>query len=267
VFDWQHPKLNTRRPSQCPMRAMFAIDFDDNSPAFNAQMSESTNKNKPTAFKAIFFDGAGTLIHLPQSVGYHYALIGQRVGLAFDAAALDRSFTACWKQMPWRPAIEGPREDDDKGWWRELVNRVLDQVAPRTSELDRDAFFEAAYSHFAEAGVWELYPDVIEVLESLRPRFNLAVISNFDGRLRMILEHLGVSQFFSHVFLSSELGADKPDPLIYDRALKLSGTAPNETMHVGDDPVRDWRGAEGAGLSVFHLDRPRNSLRDLLTAL
>ncbi|HEX7517547.1 MAG TPA: HAD-IA family hydrolase [Chthoniobacterales bacterium] len=217
--------------------------------------------------KAIFFDGAGTLIHLPNSVGYHYALVAQRVGLALDAAALDRAFAACWNEMPARPAIEGPRADDDRGWWRELVDQVIDQVAPRTSELDRDAFFEVAYSHFAEAGVWELYPDVIEVLEALRPRFDLAVVSNFDGRLRMILEQLGVSQFFSHMFLSSELGADKPDPLIYHRALKLSGLAPNETLHVGDDPVRDWRGAETAGLSIFPLDRPQNSLRDLLATL
>ena len=225
------------------------------------------NKNKRTVIKAIFFDAAGTLIHLPKSVGHHYALVGKRVGLALEAAALDRAFTACWKQMPARPAIEGPREDDDKGWWRELVDQVIDQVAPRTSELDRDAFFEVAYSHFAEAGVWELYPEVIEVLEALRPRFDLAVISNFDGRLRMILEHLGVSKFFSHVFLSSELGADKPDAEIYRRALKLSAVAPNETLHVGDDPVRDWEAARSAGLNVFQLERPKNSLRDLFAAL
>jgi putative hydrolase of the HAD superfamily len=217
--------------------------------------------------KAIFFDAAGTLIHLPKSVGFHYAFVGKRIGLKLDAAVLDRAFTACWKRMPARPAIDGPREDDDKGWWLELVDQVIDQVAPRTSELDRDAFFEGAYAHFAEAGVWELYPDVTEVLEALRPRFQLAVISNFDGRLRMILEHLGVSQFFSRVFLSSELGADKPDPLIYQRALKLSSLAPNEALHAGDDPVRDWQGAESAGLSIFRLERPRNSLRDLLTAL
>lgn len=214
--------------------------------------------------KTIFFDAAGTLIHLPRSVGHHYALVGARMGLTLDAAALDRAFTTCWKQIPARAASEGPREDDDKGWWRELVGAVLDRVAPRMSELDRDAFFEVAYSHFAEAGVWNLYPDVIEVLETLRPRFDLAVISNFDGRLRMILEQLGISQFFSHIFLSSELGADKPDPLIYQRALELSRLAPDKALHVGDDPVRDWQGAEAAGLSVFRLERPRNSLRDLL---
>lgn len=213
--------------------------------------------------KAIFFDAAGTLIYLPKSVGHHYALVGERVGLLLDAAALDRAFATCWGQMPTRPAIDGPREDDDKGWWRGLVNCVLDEVAPSTGELDRDVFFEVAYSHFAEAGVWDLYPEVAEVLGLLRGRFELGVISNFDGRLRMILEHLGVSQFFSHVFLSSELGADKPDPEIFRRALRLSAAQPDEALHVGDDPERDWKGARAAGLAVFELKRPQNSLRDL----
>ena len=218
-------------------------------------------------YKAIFFDAAGTLIYLPQSVGRHYAFVGERIGLRLDASALDRAFASSWKQMPARPAIDGPREDDDKGWWRELVNRVLDQVSSGLDELDRDAFFEGAYSHFAEPGVWELYPEVSEVLTALHGRFELAVISNFDGRLRMILEHLGVSKFFSHIFLSSELGADKPDPEIFRRALGLSGTRPNETLHVGDDLERDWEGATRARLSVFRLERPRNSLRDLLSMI
>jgi putative hydrolase of the HAD superfamily len=191
-------------------------------------------------------------------------MVGERIGLPLDAAALDRAFAAAWKQAPTRPAIEAPRENDDKGWWRDLVDRVLRELAPNTGELDRDAFFEVVYSHFAEPGVWDLYPEVAEVLALLQPRFDLAVISNFDGRLRMILEHLGVSQFFSHVFLSSEIGADKPDPEIYGRALQLSNAAPEQTLHVGDDPVRDWQGATAAGLSIFRLERPRDSLRDLL---
>ena len=43
--------------------------------------------------------------------------------------------------------------------------RVFDQVAPSLSEFDRDNFFEVAYEHFAEAGVWELYPEVPEALQ------------------------------------------------------------------------------------------------------
>jgi putative hydrolase of the HAD superfamily len=217
--------------------------------------------------KAIFFDAVGTLFYLTKTVGDHYALVGSEVGLTLDAHQIDRAFYRAWQQMRLRPAIDGPRENDDKGWWRELVDLVLDQVAPSLSELDRDNFFEIAYEHFAEAGVWELYPEVADVLEKLRPRFQLAVVSNFDGRLRFILEHLGISKYFVHVFISSEIGADKPDPEIFQRALKFIDLKPDEALHVGDDSERDWKAASEAGLSIFRLDRQKNSLRDLLTAL
>jgi putative hydrolase of the HAD superfamily len=216
------------------------------------------------AIKAIFFDAAGTLFYLTKTVGDHYALVGNEIGLKLDAKKLDQAFHAAWKQMPQRAAIDGPRENDDKGWWRELVDLVLDQVAPSLSEFDRDNFFEVAYEHFAEAGVWELYPEVPGVLQQLQPRFQLAVISNFDGRLRLILKHLGISKFFTHIFVSSEIGADKPDPEIYRRALKFIDLKPNQVLHVGDEPERDWEAASAAGLRVFQLDRPRNSSLDLL---
>lgn len=224
-------------------------------------------KNKEKLLKAIFFDAVGTLFYLTKTVGDHYALVGREVGLTLDAQQLDRAFFTAWEQMPPRAAIDGPREDDDKGWWRELVDLVLDQVARSLSELDRDNFFEIAYEHFAEAGAWELYSEVMDVLRKLRPRFELGVISNFDGRLRFILEHLGISKFFSYVFISSELGADKPDPEIFRRALKVIDSKPNQVLHVGDDSDRDWKTARAAGLAIFRLDRPKNSLRDLLTIL
>jgi putative hydrolase of the HAD superfamily len=223
--------------------------------------------NKPESLKAIFFDAVGTLFYLNGTVGDHYALVGSEVGLGLDANQLDRAFYSAWNKMPQRTVIDGPRENDDKGWWRELVDLVLDQVAPSLNEFDRDNFFEIAYEHFAEASVWELYPEVPGVLEKLQPRFQLVVVSNFDGRLRFILEHLGISKYFAHVFVSSELGADKPDPEIYRRALRVMKLSPNEVLHVGDDPERDWEGATAAGLSIFRLDRPKNSLRDLATTL
>ena len=224
-------------------------------------------QNKPASLKAIFFDAVGTLFYLNGTVGDHYARVGSEVGLALDANQIDPAFYSAWNKMPQRASIDGPREDDDKGWWHELVDLVLDQVAPSLNEFDRDNFFEIAYEHFAEAGVWELYPEVPGVLEKLQSRFHLAVVSNFDGRLRFILEHLGISKYFVNVFLSSELGADKRDPEIYWRALKLMNLKPNEVLHVGDDPERDWEGATAAGLSIFRLDRPKNSLRDLATFL
>jgi putative hydrolase of the HAD superfamily len=225
---------------------------------------KTITENHMGMIKAIFFDAAGTLFHLPLGVGYHYALVGEEIGLKFDAAQLDRAFVKAWNSMPKRAPIHGPRENDDKDWWRALVDLILDQVAPSLNELARDNFFEIAYDHFAEAGVWELYPEVLDVLEKLQPQFQLAVISNFDGRLRMILEQLGISKFLRHVFVSSELGADKPDSLIFHRALKFIDLEPEQVLHVGDDPERDWKSATAAGLSIFRLDRQKNSLLDLL---
>ncbi len=215
--------------------------------------------------KAISFDAVGTLFHLNGTVGHHYALVGTEVGLTLNAHQLDDAFYIGWKKMPRRAPIAGPRQNDDKDWWRELVDLVLDQVAPSLTEFDRDNFFEVAYEHFAKAAVWELYPEVAGALEQLQPRFQLAVISNFDGRLRAVLQHLGISKFFTHIFISSEIGADKPDLEIFRRALKLVDLKPSEVLHVGDDPQRDWGAASAAGLSIFRLDRPKTSLRDLLT--
>ncbi len=180
--------------------------------------------NKETPPKAIFFDAAGTLFHLPRGVGYHYALVGENIGLKLDSRQLDRAFNNAWNAMPRRESIDGPRENDDKDWWRQLVDLVLNEV-------------------------------------------QLAVISNFDGRLRVILEQLGISKFFKHVFLSSELGADKPDPEIFRRALNVIHREPNEVLHVGDEPERDWKAAASVGLSIFQLDRKKNSLRDFLSIL
>jgi len=217
--------------------------------------------------KAIFFDAAGTLFYLTKTVGDHYALVGEEVGLKLNAKRLDAAFYSACAQTPPREAIDGPRQNDDKDWWRELTDHVLREAAPEVGELDRDNFFEVAYEHFAEAGVWELYPEVVDVLTQLDPQFQLAIVSNFDGRLRVILKRLGISKYFGHIFVSSEIGADKPDLEIFRRALKFLNLRPENVLHVGDDPERDWRAAAAAGLSIFKLDRNKNSLRDLLALL
>lgn len=217
--------------------------------------------------KAIFFDAAGTLLHLPGSVGEHYAAVARQLGVELAPADLDSAFVQAWKQSAPRSAVDGPRHDDDKPWWRDLVNAVLDQLPRLSSDLDRECFFKRAYAHFSKPDVWMLYPDVRDVLEQLSPKYRLAVISNFDGRLRIILRQLEIASYFRHVFVSSELGADKPDPEIFRRALARSGVKANEALHVGDDPQRDWAAACTAGMHVFELDRPRNSLRDLASYL
>jgi putative hydrolase of the HAD superfamily len=165
--------------------------------------------------------------------------------------------------MPARPASLEPRPDDDKGWWFSLVEQVLDHCDVSADQLPRLDYFERLYTEFTRPGVWELFPETREVLATLKPRYRLGVISNFDGRLRAILANLGLADWFDPVVISSEVGADKPDAWIFQRALALAETSADESLHVGDDSRSDWQGAESAGLRAFRLHRPANSLRDL----
>ena len=218
--------------------------------------------------KAVFFDAAGTLIHLPRPVGEHYAEVARRFGGEWSPEALNRAFRQAWKSMPARPPTPdgGPRPGDDRPWWRELVGRVLAQV-PTPRGFATEEYFAAVYAHFAEPGVWEAFGDAPEILASLRERgFRLAVVSNFDQRLHAVLGHLGLREHFEHVILSSETGSDKPDPRIFRRALELMDVAAAEALHVGDEPAKDG-GAEAIGLRVFHLERPARGLLALREAL
>jgi putative hydrolase of the HAD superfamily len=212
--------------------------------------------------KVIFFDAAGTLFHLPQGVGHHYREVLARHGVEREERALGTAFAEVWKTI--EPPAPGPRPDDDRGWWRKVVGQVLDRVGVGAEEVDRGPFFEELYAEFVKPAVWRLYPEVEEVLTALGSRFELGVITNFDGRFRTIADQLGIARHFRHVVISSEAGADKPEPRIFQHALEMAGFAAAEALHAGDDPIADWQGAERAGLHVFRLERPGNSLRDLL---
>jgi putative hydrolase of the HAD superfamily len=211
----------------------------------------------------IFFDAAGTLIRLEQPVGWHYAKIAQKHGLQADQARMEWAFREAWKTRPSRPASRGPREADDRPWWRSLALDVLHAALPSAKTVDEEAWFDELYTHFAKPGVWVLYDDAARCLDRLAGRFRLAVISNFDQRLRRVLEDLGVAASFERFFISSEIGCEKPDPGIFQRALNDMNVEAGRCIHAGDDPERDWAGAAAAGITVFRVLRPSVTLDDL----
>jgi putative hydrolase of the HAD superfamily len=217
--------------------------------------------------RAIFFDAAGTLIRLPRGAACHYVEVAARHGTDIPLEAMAAAFRAAWEEISAPPEIRTPRPDDDRGWWRDLVGHVLDRCAVPPSALDRDAYFAELYSEFVRPGVWAVYPEAQAVLTCLAGRFQLGIISNFDGRLRTVLAELGLAPFFQHVIISSEVGADKPAPWIFEEALRRAGVRAAEAWHVGDEPECDWEGGARAGLQVFKLQRPQNSLRDFLAVL
>jgi putative hydrolase of the HAD superfamily len=216
------------------------------------------------SIRAILFDAAGTLIYLPRGVGWHYREIARRHGLEMEEKRLATAFGEAFKGAAPRVSNGVSRPDDDKLWWRAVVRRVLAGCGPEPEEALFDRMFEELYAHFAQPGVWALYPEVERVLNALHGRYRLAVVSNFDRRLYPVLEDLGVRRYFEAVVISSELGADKPDGRVFAAALSKLCVVPGEAVHVGDDPEQDWRAAENAGLHVYRVERPGRGLEGLV---
>ncbi len=216
----------------------------------------------------IFFDAAGTLIYLRKPAGWHYAEISRKYGLDTPPEAMEAAFRQQWKLQKAREPSDTARPGDDRPWWKELALSVLRLAAPDDHDrIDQSAWFDELYEHFERPGVWELHDDVKPCLETLAGRYRLAVLSNFDRRLRRILTDLGVAGYFEHLFISSEMGCEKPHGEIFLRAARGMQVSPRDCLHVGDDPERDWAGAANAGLSAYYLRRPEAGLRDFAQAV
>jgi putative hydrolase of the HAD superfamily len=153
-----------------------------------------------------------------------------------------------------------PREADDRPWWHKVALETLRRGASPPPAFDDAAWFEDLYARFSQPGVWLLHDDVIPSLDRLGRHARLAVISNFDGRLRTILTGLGVASRFEQLFISSEMGAEKPSEAIFQKAMQIMQAAPSDCLHVGDDPEKDGAGARAAGLSAILIDRPETTL-------
>jgi putative hydrolase of the HAD superfamily len=211
----------------------------------------------------IFFDAAGTLIRLTQPVGRFYAQTAQDHGLGADESRLEIAFRSVWRETPHRAPSPVAREGDDRPWWQKVAFETLQRAEAPPEDFDAEAWFSDLYERFSRPGVWALYEDVLPCLDAVRTHARLAVISNFDGRLRTILDNLGVSGYFEHLFISSEVGAEKPSGEIFRHAIKTMGERPNACLHVGDDEERDGHGASSAGLSTYLVDRPARTLSAL----
>ncbi|MDF1739415.1 MAG: HAD-IA family hydrolase [Verrucomicrobiales bacterium] len=215
---------------------------------------------------AITFDAAGTLIHLAEPVGVSYARVAAEHGIESTPDDLGKAFGSVWKRTPLPFAHPNRATDtDEKSWWRRLVREVFEEAGATLPDEERfDTFFEALYLHFESPGTWLADPGAVSTLEQLSSRYRCIVLSNFDGRLRRILDDLGLLNFFETCLLSCELGASKPDPAVFRAAAKWLQLAPHQILHVGDDPLCDGEGARAAGFAHFRVEKGRNELGKIL---
>jgi putative hydrolase of the HAD superfamily len=86
------------------------------------------------------------------------------------------------------------------------------------------------------------------VLEALRQRYRLGVVSNFYGNLQAVCDSANLASLFSVLVDSHLVGAEKPDPAIFHAALNAFGASPETTILVGDSLRRDREGARRTGM-------------------
>jgi len=163
---------------------------------------------------------------------------------------------------------------------RDAMRRAFRTYLPRRFYMHRDMFRDAAAGMLESFGVtpddahleryrqmqWDLHQrdfvlrdGVVETLQALRARgLHIGMVSNIDDdQLGHLIEVAGLREYFDSLLSSEAAGSCKPDPAIFDEALRRAGCAPAEALFVGDTLAQDIAGAKRAGMRsvlIWHRD-------------
>ncbi len=208
--------------------------------------------------KVVLFDAEGTLFQIWPSVGHIYAEVCRSFGLLASPTELSQSFQKAWEAHLKR---RHQRRLTPKECFREWYQIFLDTVSPYGKLTDPEAAYQACYEAFAQKEAFRLSPG-IEVLSLLREQgHRLAIISNWDERLRRLLKDFGLLALFEEVFIACEIGLAKPDPTFFELACQRLRISPEEALMIGDNLEEDVLAARKAGL--WALSYPGGDLKRL----
>lgn len=200
-------------------------------------------------YDAIFFDVGNTLCF------YNYdflsGFLNDRFGVQATPDELAQTHIVC------KQAIV----DDDlvklghDGLWWEVYRRwfvalgIEDELIRPISEAIRNHPFAHLFWARMEEGTREM-------LDHFREEgFKLGVISNAEGQIGRLIDHLGLTDRFEFVADSAIVGYAKPDARIFDLAAKKLNTEPAKCVHVGDIFAADVVGARSVGMTPILIDR------------
>jgi HAD superfamily hydrolase (TIGR01509 family) len=208
-----------------------------------------------TRIRAVLFDLGGTLVDEKDYAGW--VEIARRCLLDVDAESLAHAFVEVEREFD----AEAPRVDGgtrEARFWQATLARALDHPIP----LDQAAHFLAVVRS-TDDQPYPLYSDARRCLDRLRAEHRrLGVISNStsEARVRSILDHAGIVDYFERVVSSGTEGVAKPDPAIFLRAVERLGVPPEEAFYVGNLANVDARAARAAGLHSVWLNREGTGL-------
>ena len=140
---------------------------------------------------------------------------------------------------------------------------VVERFAAFTRAMggrDDPAEFNRDYLDRLATGAF-LLPGAEALCRALAPCCTLAIVTNGVARAqRGRFQRSPLAGLISHLFISEELGAAKPDPAFFTAVLRALGEPPrSRVLVVGDNPATDVRGALASGLPAVWYDPRRLS--------
>lgn len=180
--------------------------------------------------KCFLFDCGGVLLRDGDLSAYaHWE---ERLSLGAGELA-DR----LWNGELWTAAAEGRLTDSR--FWTEAGNSLGITDADQVSDLREDLW-----------GTWAVDQNVLAVIDTLRARHKVAMLSNATDALEALLEsRYQVADRFALILNSARLGMAKPEPAIYELAVERLGVAPGEIIFI-DDRAENVAAAASAGMHV-----------------
>ena len=211
--------------------------------------------------RAIAFDVNGTLVRILADDGDERVFRAVAHFLTYQGIDLHRYelrelyFQLMKEQL--RSSPETYPEFDAVGIWRSIIeDRQTDFTrALPAGKLRQIPLFLAEMARGISRRRLGLYPYVREVLDVLRDRYPLAIVTDAQSAYaRSELHKVGLLGYFDPIIVSGDHGYRKPDPRLFQLALDGMAVAAENTLYVGNDMYRDIYGAREARLTTVMFD-------------
>jgi len=127
--------------------------------------------------------------------------------------------------------------DDKKQFYIKFNQSILSFLGLSHLLEGEDLFnyFKANKQH------WVLKDNVKELLIDLKSKDNfVCLVSNFDTRLNEILKDMNIFDLFDSVYISQEVGLEKPDIDFFKLALRKYNMNPKDCFFIGDSYLLDF---------------------------
>lgn len=214
--------------------------------------------------KFIFLDVGDTLLSLRVPPGKIYVDVLRKhniISSSTDMENLKKIFSKIWQDMNQKPNPDfkdrySLHSGGPDGWWLELIDKFIGEISGGKTLEVAEAIYSEIFSKFEDPDLWNVEPSFDDFLEVVRQRnLGLGIISNWDLRLRKLLQDKGLLREFSPVLISAEFGYEKPSPKIFKEAISISGFQPENLVYIGDKEELDYIPPKALGWNAFILGK------------